>query len=455
VSVADILEQMGQNAARRQLVRGQVMGNAVGALANAPGAILQMRDDQRVQDAQIARQQQQDARAEDSYQRRVAGDDREIAESAEVQRQKTIAHEIITAYTAGSPNDPSTNNLDAGIAKAKELGAPEFIEGLKAKHAAELQALQPPAPKVTQLNPALDTYTNGVLTTPAVHPEKVKTPAALGSFEDYVTRGATALGKPVDSLTAVDIEGFRKKYQQADDRPRVTVQTGAGAPGGLEPDAVELAATQYRILGTAGIPTRIDAGERVKIMNAAARQAKALGQSPAQAVQKQAAYKSDGASLTKMTTMAAAAEAFETKAIAQADLVRELSKKVKRTEWPIVNSALLNLKAATGDTDAHLFANGLLTFTTEYAKLMEGSTGSAAGSSEGARKDAAKLIATALNKGTIEKTLDQMQWEMRQTRAGYDTTIAHITDRMGGAPHAADPPPAKRIVYGMDGKPIS
>jgi len=74
---------------------------------------------------------------------------------------------------------------------------------------------------------------------------------------------------------------------------------------------------------------------------------------------------------------------------------------------------------------------------------MEGSTGSAAGSSEGARRDAAKLISTALKNGTIQKTLDQMEWEMRQTGRGYDATIDHITTRMGGtaAPPALIPLP--------------
>lgn len=56
----------------------------------------------------------------------------------------------------------------------------------------------------------------------------MKTDATIhvGSFEDYVARYAAAKGKTADSLTTADIEDARKRYQQADDRPRITVNTG-------------------------------------------------------------------------------------------------------------------------------------------------------------------------------------------------------------------------------------
>lgn len=235
--------------------------------------------------------------------------------------------------------------------------------------------------------------------------------------------------------------------------PRASSQGPSSATdGGLSPEAVDYVATQYRILGPSGMPTRLDENQKIKVLNNAAKQVKALGQTPAVAVQRQAAFKSDGASLTKMTTMKSSAEAFETKANAQAGLVGELSSKVGRTQFPIVNDVLLSGKERIGgDENTHLFSNALLTFTTEYAKIMEGSTGSAAGSSEGARKDAARLISIGLNNGTIQKTIAQMQWEMRQTIQGYDVTIEHITERMGGTAQPAAPAAAPRIVYDMNG----
>ena len=48
----------------------------------------------------------------------------------------------------------------------------------------------------------------------------------VGSFEDYVIRYAKAKGVEVDALSPAQIEDARKRYQQSDDRPRVTVTTG-------------------------------------------------------------------------------------------------------------------------------------------------------------------------------------------------------------------------------------
>jgi hypothetical protein len=176
---------------------------------------------------------------------------------------------------------------------------------------------------------------------------------------------------------------------------------------------------------------------RAAIINKAAEQARLLGQSPAAAIQKQAAYKADAGSLTKIRQMQNSAEAFETKALGQADLIRDLSSKVTRTKWPIINSALqAGRTEITGDPDATKLANAISTYAAEYAKIMEGSTGSAAASSDSSRRAAERLINPAMNKGTVAGVLNLMQREMDLTQQGYNTTIDHITTRMGGAPSA-------------------
>ena len=257
----------------------------------------------------------------------------------------------------------------------------------------------------------------------------------VGSFEDYVLRTYGQNPTPEQVLAA------RKAYGQADDRPRVSVSmSGMGGADRLTPEAIADTATRYRIFGQTAIPTRIEGPERVRIMNEAANQQRALGQSAAQAVQKQAAFKSDAAALTKMSTMKASAESFENKAINQAGLVSELSKKVGRSSYPIINSALLAGKQQiAGDTDTQLLFNALSTFTAEYAKIMEGSTGSVAAASDSARKSAAELIGRGLSNNTMQATLAQMQKEMRWTIQGYDATIEHITDRMGGGASPNNP----------------
>lgn len=218
--------------------------------------------------------------------------------------------------------------------------------------------------------------------------------------------------------------------------------SSASAGGGLDPDAIDYTAAAYRILGTKAIPTRIEGADRVKIMNAAAKQSKALGQSPAAVLQKQAAFKADGAALTKMTTASAAAESFENKALAQADIIDQLSAQVPRSQYPIINKAIIggNIKLI-GDSKTQQLANAVQTFAAEYAKIIEGSTGSSAGSSDASRRAADRLINTAMNKGTMADVVQLMRREMRLTIHGYGATIEHINERLGGAkPQGANDP---------------
>lgn len=310
------------------------------------------------------------------------------------------------------------------VAKHYQLASPSFQKSQAATDA-ENRKPMPIGPH------GIGSVEGGVLVPPTPLQTKPEEPPKVGTFEDYTIRYAAEKGKPPASLTPSDIEDARKRYQQADDRPRVSVTVPGAA--GLSDDAVNYTATQYRVLGPSGIPTRIEAPDRVKILNEAASQAKALGQTPAQAVQKQAAFKSDAGSLTQMRKMSSSAESFETKALGQADIIADLSKKVGRTKFPFINRALLAGKSEiAGDADTQQLFNALSTFTAEYAKIMEGSTGSAAASSDSSRKAADRLIAAYMNQGTITKTLDLMKREMRLTLQGYDATIEHITNRMGG-----------------------
>jgi len=207
---------------------------------------------------------------------------------------------------------------------------------------------------------------------------------------------------------------------------------------------VDYAATQYRITGRMPSLGMNNPTARASIINRTAEQAQALGQSPAVAIQKQAAFKADTTALTRMRTMSASAEAFETKALAQADIVNDLSTKVSRTQYPIINDGLLTFKARVrGDANTQLLYNALTTFTTEYAKILEGATGSAAGASQSARESAAKLVSAGLNKGTLAQTIELMKKEMRLTIDGYGATVDHITERMGGQSQTPPTPAAE------------
>lgn len=256
----------------------------------------------------------------------------------------------------------------------------------------------------------------------------------VGSFEDYVVR------KYGDKPTPGQITEARKTYMQSDDRPPSVHVSVNGGVGTLDPGGLELAATDYRL--THRLPAR-NAEQNGAIISAAAAQGKALGNSPVATIQKQAAYAGDSKALAKMQGMAASAEAFESKAIAQTDIIADLSSKVPRTSFPLINAALQSGRTnITGDANATKLANAIETFTEEYAKVMNGSTGSSAASSDSSRAAAKRLISTAMSKGTMTQVIDLMKREMDLTMQGYGSVINHITERMGGSGTPAPGAPA-------------
>lgn len=214
-SVADILRQMGETAANARLQRGGLLGAAISDASRVPGEILVDRDRQRLIDEQRARQRAQDARA-------AAQDVRQTAADAETQRKQFVAHEIVRAYTGGTPNDPTTNNLEAGIAKARELGAEEQIQPLRELHRKEVLEAQP---KVTQLDPTKDTYENGVLTRPAA--PKAMTPAEQAQRDE-----TTRHNKETERISALT-EGRTEAAQRETARHNRAMEKSADPLGGL------------------------------------------------------------------------------------------------------------------------------------------------------------------------------------------------------------------------------
>lgn len=226
-----------------------------------------------------------------------------------------------------------------------------------------------------------------------------------------------------------------RSQRNADRAYELDVQQFNATKGQIEPlteGGLDLAATTLRVTGKMPALGMGKDPDRKRIMNRAAEQAASLEQTPAMVMQAQAAYRADGDALKRMTVARAAAHAFESKALEQSKLVASLSDKVSRTDYPIINGALVAGKVLTGNTNAHLLNNALLTFTTEYAKIMSGSTGSSQGSTDSARREAAELISSALAKGTLRETITQMQREMKWTMDGYNATIANIMDGLGG-----------------------
>lgn len=224
-----------------------------------------------------------------------------------------------------------------------------------------------------------------------------------------------------------------------------------GAPGALDPDGLAYAATVYRLTGQMPSLGMGKNPDRARIINLAASQAKVLKQTPAMAVQRQFLLKGDAQSLNRITLLASTAEAAESKAAGQIDIIRELSGKVKRTQYPILNRAILSGQTSiAGDPDATALMNAISTFAQEYGKIIEGSTGSVAGSSDASRSAAGRLVNAAMNPQQLARVLDLMQREMDLTIQGYGVTKAEIARRMGEspAPSAAPAPGSSGLTIG-------
>lgn len=398
----------------------------------------------------------------------------QAAQQASADAAATLAHGILQHNFMTGP-DGGLGSLIGAAAIAKQKGAPwasawdtELQQAQSAMQQAQASG-DPGAVKAvadtvsSHFGPRLQQLVMGASQTLQEQWRKDSTPIKLGEGDTLVSPtdfSTVAKGAPkpetrsidvqaADALAKGDQESYKRLLRVKEDTAksgaegRISVSVNApGGPGALTPDAVEFAGTQYRVTGKMPAMGMGNGAARAAIMNEAAKQAKALGQTPVAAIQRQAAYAGDTKALSKMQSMSAAAESFEQKATAQAQIVSDLSKKVSRTQFPLLNSAVLSGKAAFGDKDTQLLFNSIMTFSTEYAKIMEGSTGSAAGSSDSARQAAQRLISAKLNNDTLQATLALMQREMQLTISGYDATIGHITERMGGTPQTGGPAPA-------------
>lgn len=272
------------------------------------------------------------------------------------------------------------------------------------------------------------------------------------------------MGRP---MTSAEIASALRDYRENTEDPEVRAlrtlsiaraqKALRGSDVKLSPGALEMAATQYRLLGASGIPTRLGEEARTRIMNEADAQNKALGHTPAAMVQQQYALKSDSKALDFVAKMRASNQSFESKAIAQAGKVEALSEQIARTDWVPLNEALMAGQTRVfSDPKTTALQNAIITFVSEYAKIIEGSTGSAAGSSDAARRAAEKLLNAGMSQGTVREVVALMKWEMKQTIKGWDATANIISARMMGVPLTGGEPDesAEPIMVDAFGNPI-
>lgn len=183
MSVADILEQMAQNAGRSQLLRGALIGNTIAGAAAVPGQILDDREKQQLLTEQRARLAAQDARGVAQDQRQAAADARDQAGQAETLKKQTALRAGIAAGF-GTSDDPKQFDLGKAAKTVTDAGYPELVTTISDVHDRML-------PKLTQTDPTKDTRDNtGAIVTPAA--PKTMTPAEQAQ-RDETTRHNQAM----------------------------------------------------------------------------------------------------------------------------------------------------------------------------------------------------------------------------------------------------------------------
>jgi hypothetical protein len=430
-SVADILMQQGQAAAEARRQRGSMWGGLVQQAGQIPLQVAAERQAAQAaaQQAEIRQQQLEEGRR---------------AQSAAIDAQDK---QQIAAHIYASSWDPVAGKLDpkkvddairlSGRPDMRPVFQEVIQKGLDAdfkRHldetdlALKQKTLNAPPP-IIQRTPTNELWQGDRLLSPATPAEKPDTRSLQLQADDAKARG------DMDRYNAI----LKTIKDTAESSHIVNVST-SGPRVEMTPQALDIAAAAYRVRNY--LPPRFDENDRKRIMNAAGEQSSLLGQTGAEVIQRQFGMKADATSLTKATVARDMAKSFEAKALMQIPVIEMLSKRVPRTQFPFINEALVKGQIEMlGSSDAKQLYNALSTFTSEYAKIIEGATGSAAGSSDSARKAASRLVGTDLGDKTMSDVLHLMAREMSFTNAGYNGVIGDIIERMGGAPAPAVTPP--------------
>lgn len=221
----------------------------------------------------------------------------------------------------------------------------------------------------------------------------------------------------------------------------------------LNDDAVHLLAGKYLNNGT--LPPLgmgpIAAANRNKILNAATGMAKDLGLSADDLVAGTANVKALGSALTKAQGNWTAMSRQEEAAQANANLMLGLAPKGGgQTNIPVVNRWLqAGRKQIAGDPDVTAFDSALGGYSEEFAKVMTGSSGSAA-ATDSARAAAADRLSKYATQGQLAAGVATMNQEMANQKNAASHVIVGITNQIHGggrgvpelAPAPAFPAPA-------------
>ena len=186
----------------------------------------------------------------------------------------------------------------------------------------------------------------------------------------------------------------------------------------LDENGIDYVAQDYRRNGSS-VLSRFSATDKAKIINKASELAKADGNtSEAESLQRFSIHANQIA-LNQLTKQEQLVVAYEKTADKQLNLLVELGRKVPKTDWPLINSALIKgEKTITGSKEANNFLSIAIATQGEFAKILSGST-SAAGATDASRREAAEMISPYLSEEGLESLVPNLKREMEFRKQGY------------------------------------
>lgn len=133
MSVSQVLQELARQAGQARLRRAEILGETISGLSQLPAQILSDRDHER-------RQAAIDAQARDTYQRRVAADNREQNAALAEQRKNAALDKAVAAGWGTSAQD---FNVDRATASLVADGYPQAALNLAQQHKRKLVEYDP------------------------------------------------------------------------------------------------------------------------------------------------------------------------------------------------------------------------------------------------------------------------------------------------------------------------
>lgn len=233
------------------------------------------------------------------------------------------------------------------------------------------------------------------------------------------------------SIAPVDVGQYTTKV---DPRTGKVLYQGPGAAlisgAAGRSETIESDAEVYRQTGK--LPTNIGRGvqgnaESHAIRTLAREQEIAEGGDPAEWPTRWQSFGAQATGKRVLEQRAAGLRLAENEAESLIPRVREISSKIKRTDYPTINSLMLAAQKGTGGTDVIKLGIAVESLVPVYARVLK-PTGQLA---QGDMARAHDILDKAWSDGQIGAALDQMQVELKSARSALDKTMSESANRGG------------------------